>query len=62
MAIPSTGAYGISEGIIYSFPVKIQNGAVSVIESLENDVFITEKMQASEAELLEERAAVEHLL
>jgi malate dehydrogenase len=62
MAIPSTGAYGIAEGIINSFPVKIQNGTVSVVESLENDAFITEKMRASEAELLEERAAVEHLL
>ncbi len=62
MAIPSTGTYGISKDVIYSFPVEIQAGSVTVVEGLENSSFIQEKMKASEKELLEERSAVEHLL
>ena len=62
MAIPSTGAYGVSREVIYSFPVEIQGGNVKVVDGLENTAFIQEKMKASEQELLEERAAVKHLL
>jgi malate dehydrogenase len=62
MAIPSTGAYGVAEGLIYSFPVTTAGGAINVVEGLENSDFIRQKMQASEAELLEEREAVAHLL
>lgn len=62
MAIPSTGAYGVVEGIVYSFPVTTRSGDVQVVEGLENSAFIQEKMKASEAELLEERQAVEDLL
>ena len=62
MAIPSTGAYGVAEGIVYSFPVTVQGGVVNVVEGLENSTFVQEKMKVSEAELLEERQAVAHLL
>ena len=51
MAIPSTGAYGVAEGIIYSFPVTVQAGVVHVVEGLENSPFIQDKIKASEAEL-----------
>ncbi len=62
MAIPSTGAYGIAEGIVYSFPVTVQDGHIVVVEGFENSTFIQARMRESEQELLEERAAVEHLL
>ena len=62
MAIPSQGHYGVAEDIIYSFPVKISGGEVSVVEGLENNDFIKERMKLSEEELLEERSAVEDLL
>lgn len=62
MAIPSTGAYGVAKGIIYSFPVKTKDGVVTVVEGLATDAALQGKMKASETELLEERAAVEHLL
>jgi malate dehydrogenase len=62
MGIPSDGSYGISKDIIYSFPVTIQDGAISIVQGLDTNAFIQEKMKASEAELLEERAAVESLL
>jgi len=62
MSIPSQGHYGIAKGLIYSFPVTVKDGVISVVEGLECSDFITERMKASEAELLEEKAAVEHLL
>jgi malate dehydrogenase len=62
MAVPSTGAYGIASGIVYSFPVTTENGRVTVVEGLHNSSFVKEKMRASEQELLEERSAVEQLL
>lgn len=62
MAIPSRGHYGISEGIMYSFPVTCQNGDVSVVEGLEPSTYFYERMKRSEDELLEERATVATLL
>jgi malate dehydrogenase len=62
MAIPSDGSYGISKGIIYSFPVTCQNGAYSIVQNLEIDTFSKESMEITEKELLDEKAAIEHLL
>ena len=62
MAIPSDGSYGISEGIVYSFPVTCQNGAYSIVQNLEIDEFSKEYMRITEKELLDEKAAIEHLL
>ena len=62
MAIPSDGSYGISKGIIYSFPVTCQNGTYSIVQNLEIDDFSKECMEITEKELLEEKEAIEHLL
>ena len=62
MAIPSDGSYGISEGIIYSFPVICANGSYEIVQSLEINELSESCLKASEAELLAERKAVEHLL
>ena len=62
MAIPSDGSYGVSEGIIYSFPVTCENGSYSIIQNLEIDEFSMASMKLTEKELLEERAAIEELL
>lgn len=62
MAVPSRGHYGITEGLLYSFPVIITDGVVSVVDNLEPSEFIRTRMKKSEQELLEERAAVEFLL
>jgi len=62
MGIAGDGSYGISEDIIYSYPVTIKDGAVSIVQGLDNSDFIQEKMKASEAELLEEREAVSGML
>ena len=62
MAIPSDGSYGISKGIIYSFPVTCQNGVYSIVQNLEIDEFSKKSMEITEKELLDEKAAIDHLL
>jgi len=61
MAIPSDGSYGIEEGIIYSFPVTCENGQYEIVRGLEISDFSRGLMDATDTELREERAAVEHL-
>ncbi len=62
MAVPAEGSYGIEEGIIYSYPVVCRNGDYEIVQGLEVNDFSRQRMQASEVELREERAAVESLL
>ena len=62
MAVPSDGSYGIAPGVIYSFPCVCRNGDYEIVQGLEIDAFSRERMDASDAELREEREAVEHLL
>ncbi len=62
MAIPSDGSYGITEGIIYSFPVRCSGGRYEIVQDLSIDDFSRERMSATEQELVEERDAVQHLL
>jgi malate dehydrogenase len=62
MAVPSDGSYGIEEGVIYSYPVTIKDGAYKIVQGLEINAFSRERMEVSNQELREERSAVEHLL
>ena len=62
MAVPADGSYGIAPGIIYSYPCRCKNGDYEIVQGLEVDAFSREKMDATAAELREERAAIEHLL
>ena len=62
MAIPADGSYGIEPGIVYSFPVRCRDGRYEIVQGLEIDDFSREKMDATENELREERAAIESLL
>jgi malate dehydrogenase len=61
MAIPSAGAYGVEEGIISSFPVTCSGGEYTVVEGLEINDFSRERIEATVAELKEEREAVKEL-
>ncbi len=61
MAIPSNGQYGVAEGLIYSFPVTIAGGKVSVVEGLAISDAVAGRMKATERELVEERDAVADL-
>ena len=62
MAIASDGSYGIPEGLVYSFPVTIEDGACRIVQGLDIDDFSRGKMDATRAELEEERDAVRALL
>lgn len=61
MAVPSDGSYGVAEGIIFSYPCRCKNGQYEIVQGLSLCEFSQEKIRVTEAELREERAAVEHL-
>ena len=62
MAIPADGSYGIERGVIYSYPVRCSGGRYEIVQSLDIDEFSRSRMDATDAELREERAAIEALL
>ena len=62
MAVPSDGSYGIEPGVIYSFPCVCSGGDYRIVQGLEINAFSRERMDVTETELREERAAVESLL
>ncbi len=62
MAVPADGSYGIEPGIIYSFPCVCKDGDYEIVQGLEVDAFSRERMDATDAELREERQAVADLL
>ena len=61
MGIPSDGSYGVPEGIISSFPVTCSGGTYSIVQGLEIDDYSRGKIDASAAELVDERDAVAEL-
>ncbi|NLC97573.1 MAG: malate dehydrogenase, partial [Actinomycetales bacterium] len=61
MAVVSDGSYGVPEGIIYSFPVTTKNGDWEIVQGLEINDFSRGLMDATAAELIEERDAVTEL-
>ena len=62
MAIPSDGSYGIEPGIIYSYPVTCSKGEYTIVQGLDISDFSRSRMNVTEDELRQERAAIEHLL
>ncbi|MBP79174.1 MAG: malate dehydrogenase [Deltaproteobacteria bacterium] len=62
MGIHSDGSYGISEGLIYSFPVICAEGKYAIVQDLEISSFSRKLMDQTEVELIEERDAVADLL
>jgi malate dehydrogenase len=61
MGVPSDGSYGIAAGVMYGYPCVCKNGQYEIVQGLAINDFSRERMQATEKELREERAAVEHL-
>lgn len=62
MGIVSKGDYGITEGLMFSFPITCKNGRYEIVQGLDQDDFSLEMIKATENELLEERDAVKDLL
>ena len=61
MAVPSDGSYGVPEGLVSSFPCTAKDGEWSIVQGLEIDDFSRARIDASVAELGEERDAVREL-
>jgi len=61
MAIPSDGSYGVPEGLISSFPCVCKDGRYEIVQGLEIDAYSRGKIDASTAELADERQAVRDL-
>jgi len=61
MAVPSDGSYGVPEGLISGFPCTTNNGEWSIVQGLDIDAFSRGRIDASVAELGEERDAVSEL-
>jgi malate dehydrogenase len=61
MAVPSDGSYGVPEGLISSYPCTTSGGSYSIVTGLDINPFSQSKIDASVAELAEERDAVRAL-
>ena len=61
MAIASDGSYGVPEGLMSSFPVTCSGGTISVVGGLDIDDFSRGRIDATVAELVEERGTVAEL-
>jgi len=62
MGIPSDGSYDIEPGIMFSYPVTCKDGQYTIVQGLEISEFSRSRMDVTENELREERAAIAHLL
>jgi malate dehydrogenase len=62
MGVYSDGSYGVEPGLIYSFPVTCANGDWQIVQGLDINEFSQTRMDATAAELIEERDSVAHLL
>jgi malate dehydrogenase len=61
MSVPSDGSYGVPEGLVSSFPCTCSGGKYEIVKGLEIDAYSRAKIDASVAELQEERHAVKAL-
>lgn len=61
MAVVSDGSYGVPEGLVSSFPVTTRDGSWEIVQGLEVNDFSRARIDASTAELAEERDAVTEL-
>jgi malate dehydrogenase len=61
MAVFSDGSYGVEEGVMSSFPVRLRGGSWEIDQGLDVGDFARAKIDATVAELVEERDAVREL-
>ena len=61
MAVPSDGSYGVPEGLMSSFPCTTAGGDWEIVQGLDIDDFSRSRIDASAAELADERDAVKEL-
>jgi malate dehydrogenase len=62
MAVPADGSYGINAGVVFSYPVTVSNGDYRIVPGLAVEEFSRQRLEATYAELREERDGVKSLL
>jgi len=62
MAVPADGSYGIEAGVVFSYPVTVSNGDYRIVPGLALEEFSRQRLEATYAELREERDGVKSLL
>ncbi len=63
VAVTSDGSYGVTEGLLFSFPIRVNNdGQWEVVQGIDSNDFAKEKIETTHKELLSEREAVQELL
>ena len=62
MGLPSDGSYGIPEGVMFGYPARTKNGKIEIVQGLPIDAAGRKRLDTTHKELLEERAAVAHLI
>jgi malate dehydrogenase len=63
MGVASDGSYGIADGVVFSYPVRlVGSGRYEIVQGLDIDADCRKRLAATDAELREERAGVEALL
>jgi malate dehydrogenase len=62
MGVPSDGSYGIPEGLMFGFPCTTSAGNYTIVQGVDHADFAKAKIAATQKELNEERAAIQHLL
>ncbi len=61
MCLASNGQYGVDEELIFSYPCRVENGKLKVVEGVEHNEFGKEKFNATLEELKSERETVKEL-
>jgi malate dehydrogenase len=62
VGVCSDGSYGVEEGIISSFPIRTTETGCEIVQGLQLNNFSRHKINASVAELIEEKALVSELI
>lgn len=55
MGLISDGSYGIEKGLVFSYPVQIKNGKISIVKDLKIDDWSREMLDKTQKELVEEK-------
>lgn len=55
MGIISDGSYGVEKGLVFSYPVQIQNGKLSIVQGLKIDDWAQEMLDKTQKELVDEK-------
>ena len=55
MGLISDGSYNVEKGLVFSYPVQIKNGKVTIVQGLKLDDWSREMLEKTQKELVEEK-------